>query len=66
MDIYVMRCTGKNSATDYATIEKFGNEEEAAAFVKAHTTGPSKYWSTAEVISLGEEIELNYEFNPNE
>ncbi len=59
IQVIVLKGKGRNNA-DSVKIHTFDEEETAKAFISANTKG-CKYWSHAEVVVPGHEIDTHYE-----
>jgi len=56
--ITVLVTHGKHESVDYAFIMIFDTLIEANSYVEGIRTGKCKYWTDAEILTPGEEIEL--------
>ncbi len=58
--IIVLVTRGKHESVDYAGVYLFDNMGDAQKFCKSKNTGKIKYWTKAEIIPNGIEIELSH------
>jgi hypothetical protein len=56
--VIVLETRGKHESVDTARVFTFANYTLAEAYCKGHNTGKIKYWTKAEIVSDGEEVEL--------
>jgi len=56
--IIVLVTRGKHESVDFAFIMMFDTTIEANSYVEGINTGKCKYWTHAEIMMPGEEIEL--------
>jgi len=49
---------GKHDSVDYASVHLFEDSQSASDFCQTKNTGAKKYWTKAERIADGEEVEL--------
>lgn len=58
MPVIVLVTRGKRESVDFATVRLFDSVASADAFVEEVCTGPVKYWTHAEILRDGDEVEL--------
>ena len=58
MKTIVLITRGKWDSVDYAEVRTFDDVETARIFCTKVNTGHQKYWTSAEIVNEGEEIEL--------
>jgi hypothetical protein len=63
MKTIVIVTTGKREDVDAASIHTFDSREKAEAFC-TKTISPGKYWTNAQIVNEGKEIELGRPEDP--
>ena len=56
--IIVLETRGKHETVDYATVHLFKDPLEAECFCASKRTGKIKHWTNAEIVTMGETVEL--------
>lgn len=54
----VLVTKGKHECVDYAKVMLFDDETFAESFCESVRTGKVKYWTDAQIVNAGEEVEL--------
>lgn len=57
--IIVLVTDGKHESVDSASVRLFENKTDAEAFIALTCSGPKKYWTHAEIVEVGEVIEIH-------